>query len=78
MTQRIFKAECNKDVTDLWRIISKDIVEVWNVAGISVAIHKERMQSPLHIKIDWGNLIEIKRPVDYSKYIGKLGYFGSK
>jgi hypothetical protein len=81
MTQRIFKAYDEKDVKELFSLFDDRLCFISKNHNHEPVVY-ERKQSSCGvicglIKIDWGDLTEIKRPVDYSKYIGKLGWFGN-
>jgi len=79
MTQRIFDATNEQDVKDLFGLLPNHINSI-SRKGDHVNILKEDgfvRVCMSYIKIKWNDLTEIKRPVDYSEYIGKFGWFNT-
>lgn len=67
MTQRIFDIENEKDMADLWNILSEEVVKIEKdklnteycvYVCSSCAIHKTKI-----LKINWHNKTEIIRPI---------------
>jgi len=86
MTQRIFKAYDEQDVKELFDLLPDYVKKIENKTNKSNIFEQRFIIEGENFKdydvvnilaIDWGNLKEIKRPVDYSKYIGKLGWFAT-
>lgn len=80
MTQRIFDIENEKDMADLWDIVSE---ETANIKGgnnqPSYLFDSDNKVfdsiSQNVIKINWHDKTEITRPVEYESMIGCVGWF---
>lgn len=82
MTQRIFDANNPEDVKELFGLLPDDCFSIEKTEGENGFPNKVSMVFDMRslgiwhaLKIEWHDLTEIKRPVDYSKWIGKLGWF---
>lgn len=79
MTQRVFDIDNMQDVKDLFNILPDYVIRLRRedvTDNVEMFDDKNEWRGTLHsIKINWRDKTEIKRPVDYSKYIGKLGWF---
>lgn len=76
--QREFDAKCDKDVKDLFNLLHEyhTKIAITNGELFVYSNNGVRLATNLDIlKINWNGLTEIHRPVDYSEYIGKLGWF---
>lgn len=80
MTQRIFKAYDDNDVRELFELLPDYVIKLRcerETGHADMRDNKGEYRGVAHcLNIKWGDLTEIQRPEDYSKYIGKLGIFG--
>lgn len=68
--QRIFKAEWEKDVKELFELFDKKVARISQcdqyvdqyLIGNAIIHWGDSIQQNVAIKIDWGSLTEIKRP----------------
>lgn len=78
MTQRIFDVDNPQDVKDLFDILPDDVEKIiWLPDDTAGILDKNRIMTPAYfILIEWRDKTEITRPVDESKWIGCLCWFG--
>ena len=81
MTQRIFDVENEKDIADLWDILSEEVIEIKKQAyGPSFKYYGDNdnvVSITSIIKINWHDKTEIKRPIQEATEadIDKICYF---
>ena len=84
MTQRIFDIENEKDMADLWDILSEEVIKIKKQAyGPSFKYYGDNdnvVSITSIIKIDWHDKTEITRPIQEvtEADIGKICYFWDK
>lgn len=80
MSQRIFDMENEQDVKDLFDLLPDEAIKIIKPSYAKFGLLYTSIDSPAGgvldgINIKWGSHVSMMRPVDKSKWIGKLCWF---